>query len=197
MRVIAGEAKGRRLQVPRGLAVRPSASRLREALFGILESRDAIAGARVLDLFAGTGALGLEALSRGASSLTAVEKDRSVARILRDNLERCGFSDRARVVERTVETHLAGLPDGERFDLVLVDPPYREGLADVALRSLASGDRLASGEIVVVEHARGEAITIPAGLRLDTERRYGDSLVSLYRPADALAAAREGTHVAH
>src|SRR5690554_791748 len=102
MRVIAGTAKGRRLRVPPGLRVRPSGARLRESAFGILEHRGAIEGARVLDLFAGTGALGIEALSRGARELVAVEHDRDVARILQANLQQTGVADRARVLVEPV-----------------------------------------------------------------------------------------------
>ena len=145
MRVIAGTAKGRRLRVPAGLHVRPSGARLRESAFGILEHRGAIEGARVLDLFAGTGALGIEALSRGAASLVAVEQDRSVAKLLQSNVENAGFADRTRVVVQSAERAVAQLPAGESFDLVLIDPPYREGLAQPVLERLELGPRQPCG----------------------------------------------------
>ena len=109
MRVIAGTAKGRRLRVPAGLHVRPSGARLRESAFGILEHRGAIEGARVLDLFAGTGALGIEALSRGARALVAVEQDRSVAALLRENVAHAGFADRSEISVQPVLGALARL----------------------------------------------------------------------------------------
>lgn len=180
MRLIAGEAKGRKLQAPRGLRVRPSGARLRESAFGILDHRDAISGARVLDLFAGTGALGLEALSRGAAHLVAVEKARDVAAVLRENVEHCGFGDRADIRIEAARDALAALArEAAPFDLVLVDPPYRQGLADEALEHLLSTELLAPGARVLIEHARDERIDPPAGYEVEVERRCGDSLLTL------------------
>jgi len=190
MRVIAGEAKGRALQVPRGLKVRPSGSRLREALFGMLEHRGAIADARVLDLFAGSGGLGIEALSRGASSLVAVERDPAVARVLAENLERCGFAERARVLVQPVASALRRLH--ESFDLVLVDPPYRTGAASEALHDLAAGGFVADGGFVVIETARGEPLTPAPGFACDIARAYGDSEVTLLRFRPPAAAEVDG-----
>jgi len=181
MRVIAGTAKGRRLRVPAGLHVRPSGARLRESAFCILEHRGAIAGARVLDLFAGTGALGIEALSRGAAALVAVEQDRDVARLLRENLEHTGVAPRARVVVSSAEAALARLPVDEPFDVVLVDPPYRTGLAERALEALVARRLVAAGGLVLVEHARVEPLRWPAALELELERPCGDSSMTLLR----------------
>lgn len=188
MRVIAGEAKGRVLQGPRGLGVRPSAARLRESLFGILESRGAVAGRRVLDLFAGTGALGIEALSRGAASLVSIEQAPSVARMLRSNLERCGFAGRSEVLAAAVGTGLRRLgARGDRFDLVLADPPYRTGAADDALRDLVAHGLVAPGARIVVETARGESVAAPPGLGApDDVRCYGDGQLTFFHvPAPA------------
>ena len=182
MRVIAGEAKGRPLRSPRGLAVRPSASRLRESLFGILEGRDAITGRRVLDLYAGTGALGIEALSRGAAHLVAVEQAAPVARILRENVERCGFAGRTEVVVAPVATALRRLAArGGAFDLVLLDPPYRTGIADEAIRSLVELGLAAPGARIVAETARGEVVAVPpaAGAPGDV-RCYGDGQLTFF-----------------
>jgi 16S rRNA (guanine(966)-N(2))-methyltransferase RsmD len=183
MRVIAGAAKGRRLRVPAGLHVRPSGARLRESAFGILEHRGAIAGARVLDLFAGIGALGIEALSRGADSLVAVEQDRAVAKMLQTNLAHVGFAGRTRLVVDSVERALERLAAGESFDLVLIDPPYRAGLAEPVLDLLAARDLVAAGGFVLVERARGESLAWPSALELELERPCGDSTITLLRRA--------------
>lgn len=188
MRLIAGEAKGRRLQVPRGLRVRPSGARLRESAFGILDHRDAISGRRVLDLFAGTGSLGLEALSRGASHLTAVEVDRAVARVLAQNAAVCGFGDRLDLrieAVRDALTRLSGqVPP---FDLVFVDPPYRKGLIPDVLRDLLRLRLMADGARVLLECARDEAVESPEGYDLEVERRCGDSRLTLLRRAEVAA----------
>lgn len=188
MRLIAGEAKGRRLEVPQGLRVRPSGARWRESAFGILDHRDAISGGRVLDLFAGTGALGLEALSRGAKELVAVEISADVARVLRRNVEHCGYAGR---VEIRVEEVLRALQDldaaSRRFDLVLIDPPYREGRVAEVLEALASTGLLTDTSRILVEHAREEAIEDSDAYRVETTRRCGDSFLTLLQPSGALA----------
>jgi len=183
MRVIAGAAKGRRLRVPAGLHVRPSGARLRESAFGILEHRGAIEGARVLDLFAGIGALGIEALSRGAASLVAVEQDRSVAQILQANVEHVGFAGNARIVVDAVQHALARLPAEQGFDLVLIDPPYRAGLVAPVLELLAARDLVATGGFVLVERARVESLAWPDAFELELERPCGDSTLTLLRTA--------------
>lgn len=183
MRVIAGTAKGRRLRVPAGLHVRPSGARLRESAFGILEHRGAIEGAHVLDLFAGTGALGIESLSRGARALVAVEQDRSVAALLRENVAHAGFADRTEISVQPVLVALARLSPAAPFDLVLVDPPYREGLVAPALEALAACALVAPGGFVLVEHARVEQVSWPATLALELERPCGDSTITLLRAA--------------
>jgi 16S rRNA (guanine966-N2)-methyltransferase len=191
MRVIAGTAKGRRLRVPAGLRVRPSGARLRESAFGILAHRGAIEGARVLDLFAGTGALGIEALSRGAAELVAVEQDRDVARILRENLEHTGLAARARIVVAPVAAALERLPADEPFDVVLVDPPYRSGLAEVALEALVARCLVAPHGRVLVEHARVEPLHSPTALEVELERPCGDSSMTLLRLATRPGESRE------
>ena len=197
MRVIAGTAKGRKLRVPAGLHVRPSGARLRESAFGILEHRGAIDGARVLDLFAGTGALGIEALSRGATSLVAVEQDRAVAKLLQANVEHAGFADRTRVVVQPAERAVAQLPDGEAFDLVLVYPPYREGLAQPVLERLAERGLVTPDGLVLVEHARVESLAWPETWELELERRFGDSTITLLRAAQPDHRSEVPTHAHH
>ena len=197
MRVIAGTAKGRKLRVPAGLHVRPSGARLRESAFGILEHRGAIDGARVLDLFAGTGALGIEALSRGAASLVAVEQDRAVAKLLQANVEHAGFADRTRVVVQPAARAVAQLPDGDSFDLVLVDPPYREGLAQPVLERLAERGLVTPDGLVLVEHARVESLAWPETWELELERRFGDSTITLLRAAQPDHRSEVPTHAHH
>jgi 16S rRNA (guanine966-N2)-methyltransferase len=182
MRITGGAARGRALRAPRGSKVRPTADKVRAAIFNILASRCDVAGGCWLDLFAGTGALGLEALSRGATRVTFVDDSRESCRFVRDNLERSGYSGRA-------EVHKLSLPGGlrrfglgdERFDGAFVDPPYRCGLSQRTLQALGEGMLLVAGAWVVVEHAADEPLAEQYGaLRLDNARRYGSTGVSLY-----------------
>ncbi len=179
MRVIAGEAKGRRLAAIRAPGIRPTADRVREALFSALGP--AVAGARVLDLYAGSGALGIEALSRGAALAVFVEQARGAVDVILANLALTGLEDRARVVGSTVERFLdAGR--GGPFDLVLIDPPYAEGPPTHQLRSLAAGPLLAPGASVVVEGRGPDAGPPVDGLELVSVRRYGESSLAFLRP---------------
>jgi len=139
MRVIAGTAKGRRLQTVRGLAVRPTGDKVKGALFNILASRCRIESAHVLDLFAGSGALGIEALSRGAAHVTFVEQSAASVRVLRDNLRRCDFTAQARVLQMPVGGALAQLArEQAQIDGVLADPPYTRGLVAETLTAVAA-----------------------------------------------------------
>lgn len=181
MRIIAGAAKGRRLQGPGGRHTRPMTDRAREAIFSSLGP--AVVEARVLDLYAGTGSLGLEALSRGATDAVFVEWRRSVAQVLRRNIDRVGLG--GRVVAAKVEDHLAR--DQDRYGIAFVDPPYDTPLADVADVLTRLGDRLDPGGIVVV-HRRagsGEIEVVPMLVVVD-RRRYGDAEITrLVREAQA------------
>lgn len=183
MRVIAGEARGRRLAVPRGLKVRPSGARLRESAFGILEHRGAIAGARVLDLFAGSGVLGIEALSRGAAEVVAVEADPQVAATVRENAALCGFSERHRTLVRRAERYCGNPGSSDVFSLAFLDPPYGKADIDAILNMLSGGGVLAPGAFVLVEHPTGEGPGESDRLALDLRRRYGGSELSLLRHA--------------
>lgn len=173
MRVIAGTAKGRPLRLDRKTSVRPTSDRLKEAMFSTLGP---LAGdSRVLDLFAGSGALGIEALSRGAALATFVESDRGAVGMIRANLEATGFSDRAEVLHQRAEQFLASRSAG-RFDLVLMDPPYASGIPGSVLSGLLESGRLTEDARVVVEvSSRLPAIEVPPGYVVQQERRYGDS----------------------
>ena len=173
MRVIAGRLRGRRIGAPSGDVVRPTYDRVRESLFDILGPR--VEGAAVLDLFAGTGGLGIESLSRGAARATFVEKDRRVAGALRETLEELGVADLAVVVATDAVRGVRGGLPGRPFDLVFVDPPYRSGLASAALGALAEAGTLAPGALVVVEHAAGEGPAEPGTLALTRRERYGST----------------------
>lgn len=189
MRVVAGIAKGMRLKVPRGHTMRPTSDKVREAIFDILG--DATEGARVLDLFAGTGALAIEALSRGAEHATLIERAARCISIIRDNLAHTRFADQATLIHGDVYPQVRKLDEaGERFGLVLADPPYaghgreRAGPAPAqkALQLLGQAGIVPENAVVVIEHASGVALPAEAGrLRRSTTRRYGSTSVSIYR----------------
>lgn len=171
MRVVAGSARGRRLAVPAGRSVRPTSDRMREGLFSALVSlRGPLTGVRVLDLYAGSGAVGLEALSRGAAHVTFVEVDRTALDVLRRNIERVGLAG-AVVRGETVQRVLAGPPD-PAYDVIFADPPYADPVADVLV---AVVPWLARDGVVVVERpTRDAALRWPAGLAAVQNRRYGE-----------------------
>jgi 16S rRNA (guanine966-N2)-methyltransferase len=178
-RIIAGEAGGRRLSVPPGEGVRPTSDRVKESLFSAL-GPGRLVGARVLDLYAGSGALGLEALSRGAARALLVERDATAVRAIRANIETLGFADRAIVRVGPVATVLAGPPPDDPFDLVLLDPPYDTPGAEVevALGLLAGGGWVTGEATLVVERgADSSPLVWPGGWGSTWERCYGDTLV--------------------
>jgi 16S rRNA (guanine966-N2)-methyltransferase len=182
LRIIAGAARGRRLAtLPRGEhQLRPTTDRVREALFSILDARVELRGARALDLFAGSGALGCEALSRGADSATFVERSRGAARTIQDNLRRIDRPQEVVLIGECAAI-LRGLPAERPFDLVLMDPPYQQGHLAATLQLLDQRPLLAPGAIIAAEHHRGELA--PEGLdrlQLLTTRAYGDTRISLW-----------------
>jgi len=182
MRITGGAARGRVLRAPRGSKIRPTADKVRAAIFNILGSRIDIAGGFWLDLFAGTGALGLDALSRGATRVTFIDDSREACRLVRDNLERSGFADRAEVRKLPLPGGLRRFElRNERFDGAFVDPPYRCGLSQRTLQALGEGGLLTPGAWVVVEHGADERFAERYGaLRLENSRCYGSTGVSLY-----------------
>jgi 16S rRNA (guanine966-N2)-methyltransferase len=184
MRIVAGEFRGRPLAAPEGAHTRPTSDRVREAVFNVLEHGIAgfsFAGIRVLDLFAGTGALGLEALSRGAVFCLFVEEDAAARALIRRNIEMLGLTGATKVFRRDA-TNLgpaAGTRGG--FGLVFLDPPYEQGLAQRALVSAAQGGWLAPGAVAVVEDSRRAAVTLPQGFEALEQRTWGDTQVVLAR----------------
>ncbi|HET8613300.1 MAG TPA: 16S rRNA (guanine(966)-N(2))-methyltransferase RsmD [Sphingomonas sp.] len=176
MRIIAGQWRGRPLKAPPGQATRPSSDRAREALFSMLASRlGGFEGLAVVDLFAGTGALGLEALSRGAASCTFVEQDRAALDALRANIAALG----AKADVRAQAVNTLG-PASRPHDLMLIDPPYAMRAGVPTAERLARLGWLAPGALVSIESAADEAIA-PSGFALETERRYGKAKITLLR----------------
>jgi 16S rRNA (guanine966-N2)-methyltransferase len=183
MRITGGVHRSRPLHAPKGVSTRPTADRVREAMFSILESRHAVVGAKVLDLLAGTGALGLEAISRGAERATFVECSRTALGALRANVELLRVEAQVRVVAGLVERSLGLLAADGAFDFVLVDPPYalvRGGEAPVAVGEIVESGALAAEGIVVLEHGKEDASPLIRGLSLSDVRRYGDTLLAFY-----------------
>jgi len=179
VRIIGGRLKGRRLAAVRG-PLRPTADRVREAIFNILGA--ACHQARVLDLFAGTGALGIEALSRGASRAVFVENHRSSLQVLRRNVEQCGLAQVSRIMALPAAKALPRLAAaGEKFSLIFLDPPYGSGQAGAVLTLLAESRLLRPEGRIIVEHGRqDEPASTYQDLTRTDQRRYGGTLVSFY-----------------
>ncbi len=181
MRIIAGEWRGRPLEAPAGRATRPTSDRAREGLFSMLASRIAsFEGLQVADLFAGTGALGLEALSRGAAHCTFVENDRAALDVLKRNVARLDAASRADIRAQAAE-HAP--PPARPCDLILIDAPYGSGLGQAGVDRVASGGWLMPGSWISVELHR-ESLRLPASLGCDAKRRFGRAEVILIRNED-------------
>jgi 16S rRNA (guanine966-N2)-methyltransferase len=182
MRIIGGQHKGRRLATPRSSAVRPTSDRLRETIFNVLTHAydDPVPGARVLDLFAGTGAMGLEAISRGAAFAVLVDDGAEARGLIRANVEALGAAGITRIFRRDA-TRLGPVKPSEPFSLVFCDPPYGKGLAERALASAVAGGWLAADALVLVEEAAGAEITLPGDLSLVERRDYGETEVVIAR----------------
>ena len=181
MRIIAGNWRGRPLIAPKGTETRPTADRTREALFSMLVSRlGTLDGLRVLDLFAGSGALGLEALSRGAGHCTFVEQDSAALDALRTNIAKLGAAPQCDVRAQSV---MALGPAIAPYDLLLLDPPYRSGAAVVALERCLRLGWLAPGALVTVETAKGEAVAVE-GFEAEAERVHGKAMITVLRSTD-------------
>lgn len=178
MRIVGGEFRGRPLATPRSQAIRPTTDRTREAVFNVLAHRygDRLEGARVLDLFAGTGALGLEALSRGAAFALFIEESAEGRGLIRENVEAFGLTGRTKIFRRDAAA-LGEAGTMGPFGLVFADPPYGKGLGERALRSAIGGGWLASGALCVVEEAASAAFAPEPGFVVADERNYGETVI--------------------
>jgi 16S rRNA (guanine966-N2)-methyltransferase len=176
MRIIAGSLKGRRIEAPKWEGLRPTSDKLRETLFNVLAPR--IEGATVLDGYAGTGAVGIEALSRGAAHVTFVERDPRASALIEANLKRCGVTDRYAII-RARFAGTARPPFGDRFDLIFLDPPY--GAAELAAALDAAGPLVGNGSLLIVEHAKRDVAPVSTeGLARTREIVSGDSALAFY-----------------
>lgn len=185
MRIVSGEFRGKALITPKGEATRPTSDRARQAIFNIVEHApwsEGVRDKRVIDLFSGSGALGFEALSRGAAFCLFVETDEAARGAIRDNVDAMGLFGRTRVHRRDA-TQLGVRPgaDGPAFDLAFLDPPYAKGLGETALAKLAEGGWLAPGATVVFERGVGEPPFEVAGYEFLDARDYGAARVSFLR----------------
>ena len=182
MRIVGGRLRGRTLAAPKSHAIRPTADRLREALFNILVHAygDPVSGARVLDLFAGTGALGLEALSRGAVFALFIDNGAAARALLRENVEALGLGGVTRIFRRDA-VELGPVHPLPPFSLAFLDPPYGQGLAERALAAARAGGWLIGDALAVVEEAAGAPFTAPAGFDELERRCYDDTALLVLR----------------
>lgn len=178
MRVITGKAKGISLATPDGLLTRPTADRVKEALFSIIQFE--LPGAKVLDLFGGTGQLGIEALSRGASSAVFVDDREDACKLIRENLRRTNLTADARVVRSDYLAYLKRCQD--QFDIIILDPPYAEVFLENALKMITEIDILQSGGIIITERPLGKDLSWEfSGFTRSRDYKYGKTLIALYR----------------
>ena len=178
MRVITGKARGIQLKTPEGMLTRPTADRVKEALFSIIQFD--VPSARVLDLFGGTGQLGIEALSRGAKSAVFVDQREESCRLIRENLKRTKLDQDARVVRSDYLDYLKRCK--EQFDIIFLDPPYAEVFLENALKCIAEIDILQSGGIIVAERPLGKDLPFEfEGFTRSKDYKYGKTLLTVYR----------------
>lgn len=178
MRVITGKARGVQLKTPEGMLTRPTADRVKEALFSIINFD--LPGSVVLDLFAGTGQLGIEALSRGAKSAVFVDAREDACKIIRENLRRTKLDNQAKVVRSDYLDFLRR--SKEKFDIILLDPPYAEVFLETALKTIAEIDILQSGGIIITERPLGKELLLDFdGFARSKDYKYGNTLLTLYR----------------
>ena len=184
MRVVGGRFRGRPLAGPKSDAIRPTSDRLRETIFNVLAHGygDPVEGARVIDLFAGTGAMGIEALSRGAAFCLFVDEGAQARGLIRENVEALGLGGATRLFRRDA-TRMGAAGQNPPASLVFCDPPYGKDLAPRALKSCADGGWLSPGALVVVEEAQGSSVALPFGFEEVERRDYGETTVLFARHA--------------
>ena len=182
MRVISGTAKGVNLKAPDGMLTRPTADRVKEAMFSIIQFE--IPGAKVLDLFGGTGQLGIEALSRGAKSAVFVDHQESACKIIRENIGKTKFTDKAKVIRSDYLTFLKTCTD--KFDVILLDPPYIEVFLENSLNLITEIDILQSDGIIVTERPVEKSLSLEfSGYSRSRDYKYGNTLLTIYRKVDS------------
>jgi len=184
MRIIAGKARGHRIECLKGRDIRPTQDKIREAIFSTLMLR--IPAARVLDLFAGTGALGLEALSRGAAEAVLVERSPAACALIADNCKRCRLEENIRILRQDALDYIRSYPEKQPpFDIIFADPPYHEGYYQLILTAIADSRLLQPDGILVVEAPRELDLPDTAGLLTCRKRRiYGDTVIGYYQYKD-------------
>jgi len=181
MRIIGGEARGRAIRLPGGCRIRPTADRVKEALFNILGP---VEGKSFIDVFAGCGNVGLEALSRGACRSVFVEKDLRLIEAIRENLRLLGFEGRAEMIAADAEKGMRRLgKKGERFDILFADPPYEEGFLTEIMNYLEGAELLTENGIIILQHSLREPLrqSVAQPLAVSDQRRYGDTLLSFLK----------------
>jgi len=180
IRIVAGSAKGRKLKGPKKKGIRPATSKVREAIFQILGD---VSGLLVLDLFAGTGSVGLEALSLGAKEVVFVDPNQAAVSLLFENLEATGFLDKVHILKKTANSAIELLHrKGRSFDLIFLDPPYDKGFVDLTLKRLHAFPLLQPEGLLLCEHSPREIPAFLGGLQKVDERKYGQTLISFFKP---------------
>ncbi len=178
MRVISGKARGVALKAPDGMKTRPTADRVKEAMFSIIQFD--LPGAMVLDLFGGTGQLGIEALSRGARAAVIVDQDRTACNLIRENLQRTKLQDLAKVIQSDYACYLRSCPD--KFHIILLDPPYAEEFLKNSLKIITEIDILHSGGIIVCERPLDKDLTMSfSGYSRSRDYKYGNTILTIFR----------------
>jgi 16S rRNA (guanine(966)-N(2))-methyltransferase RsmD len=186
MRVISGIARGRRIRAPKGMEVRPTSDRVKESLFNIIMDR--VKESRFLDLFSGTGNIGIEAISRGADWVTFVERDPRFLKVIRENLSLLGLESRGEIISSGAAEYIKrGAREGKRFNIIFVDPPYKSDILEKEIFPLlGESEILASDGVVVVEHYFKKKLPDSAGKLIHgDDYRYGDTMLSLYESGNS------------
>lgn len=183
MRIVGGEFRGRTLISPKSADTRPTSDRTRESLFNILVNRLDFEDLRVLDLFAGTGALGIEALSRGADNCVFVENASSPYTVIRQNIENLNLHERTKLLK--LDATKLGANRGGGFDLVFLDPPYSKSLGEKSVESLVENNWLNGGATLVLEEATSSAPATLAGFTLEDQRKFGDTMIGIFKYTSA------------